>query len=54
MKKLLVSIILVFTLSAVTSYFVSDSTVSIAEAKQKKKKSYELTWKGFKKDGKRS
>ncbi|MFE7821406.1 hypothetical protein ACFU1R_24800 [Priestia megaterium] len=49
MKKLLVSIVLVFTLSAVTSYFVADPTVSIVEAKEKKKKSFALTWKGFKK-----
>lgn len=49
MKKLLVSIVLVLTLSAVTSSFDVDPTVSVVEAKEKKKKAYAMTWKGFKK-----
>ena len=53
MKKLLVSIVLVFTLSATTSSFVANPTVSVVEAKEKKKKAYTMTWKGFKKRWKR-
>lgn len=49
MKKILVSIVLVFTLSAITSYFGANPTVSVVEAKQKKKKAYAMTWKGYKK-----
>lgn len=49
MKKLLLSIVLVFTLSTVTSSLVADPTVSVVEAKEKKKKAYAMTWKGFKK-----
>ncbi|MFE4029297.1 hypothetical protein ACFX4N_24405 [Priestia sp. YIM B13551] len=50
MKKLLVCIVLIFSLTAVTSCFANES-VAIVEAKEKKKpkKSYALTWKGFKK-----
>ncbi|MFP7159207.1 hypothetical protein SFC34_25460 [Priestia aryabhattai] len=43
MKKLLLSIILVFTLSTVTSSLVADPTVSVVEAKEKKKKAYAMT-----------
>ncbi len=46
MKKLLLSIVLVFGLSAVTNVFVP-STTTVAEAKSKK--IYDYSWKQFKK-----
>jgi len=54
MKKRLVSIGLVFCLSAVTSCFTADTT-AVVEAKEKKKKkiAYEMTWKSFKKKWKK-
>ena len=54
MKKILVSIVLVFCLSAVTSGFTTNTT-AVVEAKEKKKKkiAYEMTWKGFKKKWKK-
>ncbi|QLK09669.1 hypothetical protein BMG_6445 (plasmid) [Priestia megaterium] len=49
MRKLLVCIVLIFSLTAVTSCFSTDTTAVVEAKEKKKKKSYALTWKGFKK-----
>ena len=50
MKKLLLSIVLIFGLSAVTNVFVP-STTTVVEAKSKK--IYDYSWKQFKKKWKK-
>ena len=54
MRKLLMSLVLVFSFATVASVYVPSTTVSVeAKEKKKKKKIFDMTWKGFKKKWKK-